>query len=92
MISNIKQKVNQEKYGDNWDRIFRQDVKSAVPKKPDFVKEIALALDSINTADPESAHAEADELLQTFIKVMGYEEVVHAYQRVIKRCDWWACA
>lgn len=45
-------------------------------------------LDSIPSGDPEGAHGEADNVL---LAVAG-PDVRAAYQRLVRRCAWWACA
>lgn len=62
------------------------------PEFPDPVKDWVEVLNSISGDDPEDAHATADDALLEFLGVMGYEEIVHAYNDVISRCNWWACA
>lgn len=62
------------------------------PEFPDPVKDWVEVLNSISGDDPEVAHATADEALLEFLGVMGYEEIVHAYNDVSSRCSWWACA
>lgn len=46
------------------------------------------ALDELDITDPEHAHYEADEIL---LKVCG-PEIRAAYESVVERCAWWACA
>jgi hypothetical protein len=50
------------------------------------------ALDAIDTADPEGAHSDADELLLDALRAAGRGDVVAAYERVKARSRWWACA
>ena len=49
-------------------------------------------LDAIDGSDPEMAHAVADLTLIAYLEQIGHGEVVEAYNRVIDRCSWWACA
>ena len=48
----------------------------------------ALALDSLDTSDPEEAHGNADAILLA----NAHPSVAAAYQRVVDRCNWWATA
>jgi len=50
--------------------------------------EIVASLDAIGDGDPEAAHSEADALLLEAVPT----EVAQAYERVIDRQAWWACA
>jgi hypothetical protein len=45
-------------------------------------------LNGLNTDDPERAHATADADLLHAV----HPEVAAAYQRVVERTRWWACA
>jgi hypothetical protein len=45
-------------------------------------------LDSIGGGDPEGAHGEADHVLLVLVD----PDVAAAYQRLVGRCRWWACA
>jgi len=49
---------------------------------------IIAALDAIDNADPEAAHGKADDLLRD----AAPEEVRQAYDRLVRRCAWWAAA
>ena len=47
------------------------------------------ALDALSSDDdPETAHAEADEILRALAPVT----VNRAYERLVKRASWWAWA
>lgn len=47
------------------------------------------ALDNIDpVGDPEVAHSTADDLLLACVP----HEVADAYQRLVQRSPWWACA
>lgn len=54
--------------------------------------DVIKALSEIDASDPEAAHAEADELLLTYLNEIGEGEVTLAYGQVIARCGWWATA
>ena len=45
-------------------------------------------LDALETDDPEDAHIAADSDLLAAV----HPEVAAAYQRVVARTRWWACA
>ena len=49
--------------------------------------ELIRQLDALDGSDPESAHSAADDMILDALP----EEVRQAYQRVPRRCDWWAC-
>ena len=56
----------------------------------DDAEHIAIVnLDEADCTDPERAHSTADEVLLTFIKDAGFEEVAQAYERLVSRCGWW---
>lgn len=46
------------------------------------------ALDAIDATDPERAHGIADDILRD----AAPEEVRQAYDRLVRRCEWWAAA
>jgi hypothetical protein len=52
------------------------------------IKEAVDKLDAISVYPPDEAHATADKLLLEVVPV----EVKKAYERVMKRCGWWAYA
>ena len=45
-------------------------------------------LDALTGADPEMAHVRADKILLELVD----PAVKAAYERVMSRCPWWACA
>jgi hypothetical protein len=45
-------------------------------------------LDTIGSDDPEGAHCEADNLLLSLV----HPDIAAAYERLVQRCRWWACA
>ena len=47
------------------------------------------ALARIDDGDPERAHGQADDVLLTFLKESGFEEVATAYNDLVDRCGWW---
>lgn len=47
-----------------------------------------LALDKLDSSDPENAHAEADRILLGLVDPV----VSGAYARLVERCNWWAHA
>jgi hypothetical protein len=49
---------------------------------------ITAALDAIPGGDPEVAHSMADKILLSAVPA----DIREAYQRVVERADWWACA
>ncbi|HVJ71631.1 MAG TPA: hypothetical protein VM531_09025 [Sphingomicrobium sp.] len=51
-------------------------------------KEAVKRLDALTGGDPEAAHGAADEILLETVP----EEVKKAYDRLVARCGWWACA
>lgn len=50
--------------------------------------EAVAALDAIDASDPETAHIKADEILLALLP----NRVTRAYDELVGRCDWWACA
>ena len=52
------------------------------------VEKAIAALDAIDESDCEMAHSQADDILRAMVP----PEVEDAYERVIARCRWWACA
>lgn len=50
--------------------------------------EAVAALDAVLGGDPEGAHGMADDILLA----LAPESVRSAYERVMDRCAWWACA
>ena len=88
-MKNTNQRVNQEKYGDNWDRIWGDN---KAEKAPDLVAEYVEMLDNICEGDPDRAHSQADKYILEFLKLAGFEEVANAYDRLVYRCSWWATA
>jgi hypothetical protein len=55
---------------------------------PYKVARAVASLDAIGGGDPETAHAEADEILLD----VAPPDVADAYQRLRDRAEWWACA
>ncbi len=49
-------------------------------------------LDALNCDDCERAHSNADSYVLSYLLDNGGKDIVEAYQRVIDRCSWWACA
>lgn len=45
-------------------------------------------LDALGDDDPEASHAEADRILLA----VAPQQVREAYERLVARCRWWACA
>lgn len=45
-------------------------------------------LDATSGGDPEGAHSDADDVLLALVD----PEVAEAYERLVGRCRWWACA
>lgn len=45
-------------------------------------------LDAMQTSDSEAAHSDADKIL---LELAG-SDVRAAYERLVDRCVWWACA
>src|SRR6058998_1748485 len=45
-------------------------------------------LDETDVSDPERAHDEADDILKALVP----PEVREAYDRLVARAPWWACA
>jgi len=84
MIANTNQVVDQEKYGDNWDRIWGEN---KIEEYPDPAVSYVYLLDNLDGSDPESNHMSAVEFLLEFLRVVGFEEVSDAYERFIARCD-----
>lgn len=58
------------------------------------LSDICCELDELNAGDAEGAHSDADALLLEALRVVSPEaaEVADAYERVIARAAWWACA
>jgi hypothetical protein len=87
MMKNTNQTVG-EGYHKNpfWDRVEEQAVEL------DFEAELVRAMNDINAGDPEMAHGDADDILVTALNHCGYERLTTAYDELIARCAWWACA
>ena len=51
-------------------------------------QDVIVALDAITNSDPEQAHGAADSLILSVV----HPEVKAAYDRLVKRCGWWATA
>jgi hypothetical protein len=87
MISNVKQPVT-EAYGENpfWDKV-EENV-----KKLDYEAELVDIMNSLNEQDPEVAHGRADEILMEALNYLGYDTLVAAYNDLVGRATWWACA
>ena len=45
------------------------------------------ALRACNPQSKSDSHADADEVLTTFLRVLGYDNVVEEYHAVADRCD-----
>ncbi len=56
------------------------------------ILEAVRKLDAIDERDPEDAHSTADRVLLDCLKELGAAEVEDAYDRLVDRCRWWACA
>lgn len=54
---------------------------------PNDLRAVA-ALDAIDASDPESAHGQADIILQALV----HKDAREAYERVGNRARWWASA
>ncbi|QSR25554.1 hypothetical protein CFH99_07950 [Nocardioides aromaticivorans] len=54
----------------------------------DSTSRAVAALDAIDGDDPDGAHSEADQVLLDAVPA----EVADAYERLVARCRWWACA
>lgn len=51
-------------------------------------KDAVKALDALDVSDCEAAHSLADDILLDVVP----KSVRDAYERVVKRAGWWACA
>jgi len=49
-------------------------------------------LDQLDMREPECAHGEADDILLDWARDNGGKEVAKAYDAVVNRAPWWACA
>ena len=49
-------------------------------------------LDQLETVDPEKAHTAADDILLDWARANGGRDVAAAYDAVVERSGWWACA
>ena len=56
------------------------------------IVEAVAALDAINATDAETAHEDADRIILNLLGRLGAEEAVRAYDRLVDRAPWWACA
>jgi hypothetical protein len=52
------------------------------------VEEAVAALDALNASDAEVAHSAVDDILLELVP----PEVKAAYDRLVARAPWWACA
>ena len=59
-------------------------MKKLTKKEQDVIKQ----LDETGSGDPEIAHGAADELVLSVV----HPGVKEAYERLVKRCGWWARA
>lgn len=51
-------------------------------------RRVVALLDSLDTSDPEQAHAVVDEILLDLVP----DPISEAVERVVRRADWWAGA
>ncbi len=49
-------------------------------------------LNAIDGGDPERAHSTADDVLLRYLRANGGAALADAYDAVVDRCGWWACA
>ena len=54
----------------------------------DTTRRVVALLDSLDTSDPEQAHAVVDEILLDLVP----DPISEAVERVVRRADWWAGA
>lgn len=46
-------------------------------------------LDALTNDDSEAAHGEAETLVMTLLRDIGYSKVADAFERARTRCDFW---
>lgn len=49
-------------------------------------------IQAISVADPEAAHARADDVLLELLTFLAPPDVATAYTNLMDRCAWWAHA
>lgn len=61
---------------------------ATVTGEPMNTEDAVAMLDALGGNDPEIAHGEADRVLLA----VAPQDVREAYERLVARCRWWACA
>ena len=56
------------------------------------IDEAIAKLDALSGDDPRAAHSDADSIVLDYLVANGAVGIADAYDRVVKRCRWWACA
>jgi len=49
-------------------------------------------IDLLDGDDPDKCHGDADDIVLSLLRDLGYPEVVDAYSRLVDRCEYWATA
>jgi len=61
-------------------------------KIQDSAEETAItSLKALSCTEPEQSHSAADEILLTFIKQAGFEELAERYELLRAHSPWWGC-
>lgn len=55
----------------------------------DRIKHFVARLNKLSDADPESAHAEAEEVLIDALNECGLEDIASAFVDAVDRCGFW---
>lgn len=55
-------------------------------------EQLIRTLNEIPSGDCEHAHGQADAALLLYFKTNGMPDVEQAYDALVDRCKWWACA